>query len=171
MSAQLRDTPASRPNTPRSARRRSNGQWAPIHGGAGTATYRSWNSMIERCFNPRHHAYARYGGKGITVCAEWRDSFEAFLRDVGQRPDGMTLDRIDNTRGYEPGNVRWADWVTQQRNRSDTHHLTHEGRTQCITAWASEIGMSPQALRRRLNAGWSLERALVTPRATKWLRK
>lgn len=82
-------------------------------------TYRSWNAMKERCLNPRHTSYRRYGGRGIKVCAAWEASFEAFLRDVGERPAGRTLDRYPNPDGnYEPGNVRWATPLEQARNKS-----------------------------------------------------
>lgn len=79
--------------------------------------YKVYVDMIGRCTRLSHHAYARYGGRGITVCERWRADFWAFVADVGDRPDGMSIDRIDNDRGYEPGNVRWADDSTQAKNR------------------------------------------------------
>jgi hypothetical protein len=88
------------------------------HGMSGTPEYYAWKSMKERCLDPAHHAYRNYGGRGVTVCASWQESFTAFLADVGMRPPGRySLDRIDNERGYGPGNVRWADSRTQNRNR------------------------------------------------------
>lgn len=93
-----------------------------IHGHAGaerTPTYISWMSMRARCTNPNHRDYRHYGGRGITVCDRWIDSFENFLADMGERPSGTTIDRIDNDAGYELGNCRWADAVTQRRNRRD----------------------------------------------------
>ena len=78
--------------------------------------YKSWQAMRERCKNPRHHAYANYGGRGITVCERW-ESFENFLADMGPRPEGLTLDRIDNEGNYEPGNCRWATRLQQRHNR------------------------------------------------------
>lgn len=87
-------------------------------GGIWTPTYRSWASMIMRCFDPRQKSYADYGGRGITVCERWRSSFENFLADMGERPKGKTLDRFPNNDGnYEPGNCRWATPKQQTMNR------------------------------------------------------
>lgn len=88
------------------------------HGMSGTPEYYAWKSMKERCLDPSHHAYRNYGGRGVTVCASWQNSFSAFLAEVGMQPIGRySLDRINNELGYEPGNVRWADSRTQNRNR------------------------------------------------------
>lgn len=83
-----------------------------------SSEYDAWRSMKKRCTNPNYKQWADYGGRGITVCKEWLDSFDAFLRDVGHKPEPhLTLDRIDNNGNYEAGNVRWADRTTQSRNR------------------------------------------------------
>jgi hypothetical protein len=89
------------------------------HDGRGTPTYETWKAMVGRCHNPRNRAYHRYGGRGISVCDRWRD-FTAFLADMGERPSGLTIDRIDNDKGYEPGNCRWAGWHAQNQNRRST---------------------------------------------------
>lgn len=84
----------------------------------GHPLYGAWLQMINRCHNPNNYCYSRYGGVGIQVCARWRNEFLDFLSDVGERPDGMTLDRINPTGDYEPENCRWADAKTQRRNQS-----------------------------------------------------
>lgn len=81
-----------------------------------SSTYYSWANMIQRCTNPKNHKYPNYGARGITVCERWL-TFENFLADVGERPDGLTLDRKDNDGNYEPGNVRWATHKQQANNR------------------------------------------------------
>lgn len=86
------------------------------HGRTDTPTYRSWCCMKQRCGNPKDPSYGDYGGRGISVCSRWVDSFENFLADMGERPPGRSLDRADNERGYEPGNCRWATRAEQNGN-------------------------------------------------------
>ena len=90
---------------------------APKHGMRNTPTYHTWLAMRARCNNPNSDEFHRYGGKGITVCARWQESFEAFLADMGERPSGKTIDRIENAKGYEPGNCRWATPREQRMNQ------------------------------------------------------
>ncbi len=117
------------------------------------AEYKVWRGIQTRCHNPRSKDYPRYGGRGIRVCAAWRESFHAFIADVGPRPPGHSIERIDNDRGYEPGNVRWATAKEQARNRRDNHRLTINGRTQCLKDWATELGMKVSTLSTRVRRG------------------
>lgn len=87
------------------------------HGMWQTKAFYRWSSMLARCCNPTHRAYNNYGGRGITVCERWRESFAHFYADMGDAPTGLTLDRVDNDKGYSPENCRWSDWRTQLRNR------------------------------------------------------
>lgn len=89
------------------------------HGLSGTRTYRIWCGMRKRCLNPAARAYARYGGRGVTACERW-SRFENFLADMGECPDGLTIERIDNDRGYEPSNCKWATYAEQSANRRNT---------------------------------------------------
>lgn len=144
------------------------------HGLGGTPTYRSWYSMHDRCINPANESYPHYGAKGVTVCQRW-DSIEAFVADMGLRPDGMTIDRMDRTKGYEPGNCRWATPKEQARNRKSARLVTALGRTQHLVDWAREAGLSHQLIRHRLRAGWTPDSAVTTPASksanSRWRRK
>ncbi len=132
------------------------------HGMSRSPTYKTWEDMIGRCLRPSSTHYARYGGRGITVCERWR-SFSHFLEDMGEKPDGLTLERIDNDKGYFNDNCRWATRHEQARNRCDTRTLTCRGETMCLTDWAARLGIHPTALEARLKNGWTIESALTTP--------
>ena len=126
--------------------------------------YLAWCAMKSRCFNPKTINYRDYGGRGITVCPAWRQSFTAFLNDVGLAPSPeFSIDRIDHDGDYEPGNVRWARRFVQDRNTRRNRLLTHNGLTLCITDWASRLGIKREALNSRLLNGWPVEKALATP--------
>ena len=127
-----------------------------------SSAYSRWSAMQQRCANPKHKQYADYGGRGISVCDRWRD-FALFLADMGEPPEGMTLDRIDNALGYEPANCRWATRTEQQMNRRNNRVIECRGRVLPLTAWAREAGIKPESLRHRLRAGWPVERAIFQP--------
>lgn len=132
------------------------------HGLSRSSEYETWNRMKARCYNPKDPSYKYYGGRGITVCERWRNSFLAFLEDMGKRSGNLTLERKDNNGNYELDNCKWATWTEQQRNRTDNHFLEFNGRKMCITDWAKELRIKPQGLFNRLRRGWSVERALTT---------
>lgn len=137
------------------------------HGLSKHHLYKTWLNMKDRCRNPKNPYYHNYGGRGITVCAEWDESFVAFLRDVGERPSpAHTLDRKDNNGNYEPHNVRWVTKKQQAHNMRKNRLLTFNGKTQTLAAWAEEIGLVPSTLHHRLFvAGLSVEKALTMPRS------
>ena len=130
--------------------------------GQNSPEYRAWVDIISRCTNPKCPRWADYGGRGIGVCDRWRENFAAFLGDVGARPSRRhSIDRIDNERGYEPGNCRWATDVQQQRNRRNNLLLTHRGETRPLVEWVGISGISKTTIRRRLQHGWTAEDALT----------
>lgn len=134
-----------------------------IHGhrGSDTATYQSWASMKTRCYNPKNKSYEHYGGRGITVCDRWL-KFENFLEDMGERPGGMSIDRVDTSLGYYPENCRWATQKQQQRNRSDNWLIEYNGQKRCLSEWSELLGINRHTLTRRLKS-WSVERAFTAP--------
>ena len=145
-----------------------------------TKSYRAWRMMMTRCYNPNHESWPLYGGRGIRVCDSWKNSFHAFLADMGHPPsDDHSLDRYPNMNGhYEPGNVRWATAKEQSRNRRSNRLLTCWGRTKTMVEWAEEIGLSCEGIAARIGRGWPLERTLATPRGhgrprtrSKWMKE
>lgn len=108
------------------------------------AEYECWSNMKTRCFNPNYRDFDLYGGRGITVCARWL-SFDAFLADMGPRPPGLTLERIDNDKGYEPGNCVWASRRVQAENRRTNMRATVDGVAKMARDWIKELGVSPNA--------------------------
>lgn len=123
-----------------------------------TRAYRIWHGMIQRCCNPNNPNYHRYGGRGVSVCTEWRNSFETFLRDMGQPPTGYSIDRIDNEGPYSRANCRWATEKQQQRNKRSNRLITSNGKTQSLAAWSEETGIDYLTLHSRLKRHWPIER-------------
>lgn len=134
-----------------------------LHGMTGTGTFKSWESMLQRCLNTKAPDYPGYGGRGIKVCNRWMASFDAFLSDMGRRPDGATLDREDVNGDYKPSNCRWATASRQQRNRRDTKSITWRGKTMPTADWADLIGVPAKVITWRLAEGWALDRAMTEP--------
>jgi hypothetical protein len=144
----------------------------PTHGhrlgGRRSPTYRSWENMMARCYRRSAGGFEFYGGRGIVVCERWK-KFEGFLADMGERPEGATLDRFPDQDGnYEPGNCRWADVRAQNRNRRGTVFITIDGRTQCALDWSRENGISYAAVVSRLHQGWAPARAVTEPLQLRW---
>lgn len=134
------------------------------HGKRYTKIYHIWLSMKDRCNNERCSDYRFYGGRGIFVCEEWQ-SFEPFdeWAMANGYEDGLTIDRIDNNAGYSPENCRWITRKEQCYNRRSNHYIEYNGKTQTITQWAKECGLTEQVLSGRLRNGWDIDRALHTP--------
>lgn len=145
------------------------------HGMSKTSEYSTWTEMKSRCYNQNDKQFTQWGGRGITVCQRWRNSFTHFINDMGLRPNGLSLERIDNDKGYWCGNCndcianhqlpncKWATVKEQANNRRSNRHMTMNGRTQSVAAWSDEIGISRSLLQWRLNHGWSDIRSLTTP--------
>jgi len=124
---------------------------------------KSWENMIARCYNPKSPDFKRYGGRGITVCDRWRESFEAFVVDMGARPDNATIDRVDNNGNYTLENCRWATRVAQVNNRRDNRIIALNGIERTVAQWSEQTSLSHTCITHRLNSGWSAEKALTTP--------
>ncbi len=133
--------------------------------GPKSRTYNIWQSMRRRCYDQGREDYHHYGGRGITACQRWlgRDGFPNFVADMGEAPDGMTLDRKRNSEGYSPENCRWATQKEQQRNRRSNHLIEFRGKTLTIAGWCDELGMKKWTIVNRLRYGWSIERIFTTP--------
>lgn len=121
------------------------------HGMRGSKTYCVWQHMKGRCYNPKNPRFAYYGGRGITVCGRWKNSFENFYADMGDKPEGLTIERIDNNRGYYPKNCKWATQKEQTRNQRSNRMIKYQGKERCIGAWAEELGIRRTTLSYRLN--------------------
>lgn len=132
------------------------------HGLTGTTECRIWQAIKNRTSNRNGQDFDDYGGRGITVCERWSNSFQAFLDDMGERPDGMSLDRINNDLGYFKENCRWATKIEQMNNTRGNHRETFNGETRTIAEWSRATGIKQSKISRRLRRGWTIQRTLET---------
>lgn len=140
---------------------------ATKHGMSNTKVYHAWQSMISRCERTYNYRYEQYSKRGITVCPEWRESFETFYEYVSKlehyNEKGYSLDRINNDEGYKPGNVRWADSYTQMNNTTRNRHIEIDGITKTLAEWVKLYNMKYRTVENRLRKGWSAYDALTKP--------
>lgn len=138
-----------------------------IHGLSRTREYDAYRNMMNRCENPKCPEYRNYGSRGIKVCERWRESFEAFLEDMGPKPPGTSLDRSDNDGDYEPGNCSWQTPEHQSNNKRNNVRITRDGMTLTVAQWAKILsrsnGIHPHTIEQRLRSGWDFERAESEP--------
>lgn len=133
------------------------------HGQSRTKEYRTWLTMRQRCENPNNGAYGQYGGAGVTVCERWM-SYEAFREDMGPAPSlRHTIDRIDGTKGYEPGNCRWATYAEQNRNLKSNVVVEINGVRKVLADWCKHYGIKRNTVNTRIRNGWDAETAIKTP--------
>lgn len=133
------------------------------HGLRYKTEYFSWREMISRCYYKRHKSYDNYGGRGIQVCIRWRRSVLAFFRDMGPRPKGTTLDRIDNNGHYKPENCKWSTRSEQQRNKRNVKLYYYKGKKRCMTELSEMSEVCRDAIRRRIKSGLLIEDAVERP--------
>jgi len=121
------------------------------HGMVNTPEYRTWRNMLDRCINEKNRHYKSYGGRGIIVCERWSKSFENFYKDMGERPKGNSIDRINPDGNYEPENCRWATKLTQARNKRKSRIIEYKGQTKPLKEWANILGINYFTLHSRLH--------------------
>ena len=144
-----------------------------VHGRTKTPEYSTWNGMKQRCLNPKNSSYRNYGGRGITICQDWL-RFDLFYADMGIRPKGKSIDRIDNEKGYFKENCRWATYVEQANNTRSNNPLIdnisiskfdfikYKGEIMKLIDWCNNLGLNYKMIETRLARGWTLERAFET---------
>lgn len=137
------------------------------HGKSKTRLYKAWTQMKQRCYNQHKDGYEDYGGRGITVCEEWRNSFEAFYKwsIANGYTDKLSIDRINVNGNYEPSNCRWATNKEQSNNRRSNIHIEYKGEVKTLKQWAEEKGICEKTLKHRIESGWDIEKAMETPPA------
>ena len=136
------------------------------HGMSNTRIRTIWNHMIQRCTNPNNTAYKYYGQRGISVCNEWINDFQTFYKWSVENgyENGLTIDRIDTNKGYDPSNCRWVSRKVQQNNTNAVHNFTINGETKSLAEWCRIYNQHHETVRIRvLKRGWDIEKALTTP--------
>ncbi len=130
------------------------------HGLTGGPEWLAWNNARQRCFNQKTRNFSDYGGRGISMCPLWKNSFSAFISFMGVRPSPKhTLERKNNSGGYSPTNCVWAFKKENCRNTRANRHITYKGKTQSLAAWVEFLGLNYKTTWRRLSLGWSIEEA------------
>lgn len=156
------------------SKRDSKGRFATKHGAKHTKLYRVWCSMKERCNNPHHKAFSRYGGRGIKVCEEWQTSYDAFQKwaMANGYEEGLTIDRKNNSGNYEPNNCHWATYSEQNRNYGRNHLITYQGQTKCLSDWADYFGINRATILYRINRGKELNEVFTKTdgRKIRWIK-
>jgi hypothetical protein len=132
------------------------------HGKKWTRVYGIWCAMRSRCGNPNTKFYELYGGRGITVCDRWQ-KFDAFLEDMGEPPEGHSIERIDNDKGYSKDNCKWIPLKDQAKNRRSARMIEAHGKNMTLTEWAEQSGIDAKTIWHRLNYGWSADDAVTKP--------
>lgn len=144
-------------------RREITKQTATTHGLSRTPTYRIWKGIKRRCYNKNERCWKHYGGRGIEVCKRWRFSFLNFLADMGERPAGMTIERINNDGPYRPNNCQWIERWKQNRNQRSNRKIKVGNETKLLCEWAEGLGCHLNTILGRLRMGWSERDAVSTP--------
>ena len=134
------------------------------HGKTKTRLYHIWVHMKERCYNPKNESYHLYGKRGIAICDEWLSDFMNFYKwsMAHGYSDELSIDRIDNNKGYYPDNCRWTTMKIQANNTRSNHLITYQNETKTLTQWAEQLGIKSNTLLYRLRRGWTVERAFTT---------
>lgn len=135
------------------------------HGLSKTRQYTQWAAMKQRCYNKKDKWYPHYGGRGIRVCPNWKKSFEAFLRDMGKCPAGLQLDRINNNKGYNKHNCRWATPRQQSNNSRTAVKLRFSGECRSLTGWSRHLGIPYTTIASRYFKQWPVDKILKRGRA------
>lgn len=140
-------------------KKETDGKSATTHGKCKTKEYKIWQAIIQRCTNFNNEEYHNYGGRGIIICKEWLN-FKNFYKDMGEKPQGMSIDRKNNDKGYSKENCRWATYKEQGNNTRRNKLIEYNGKIQTMAQWADELNIKYITLKRRIHDGWSINRAL-----------